>query len=126
MLFAAGLVFLALGLLSGALLVLVPLGLTAGAAGITLWVLFPVFTIMGYLMSAASTQGATLPLLSRVTGVLLLVLGLVAGVALVLQGGAIMELRSDPFSLWYVLVLGVILGAVGLASHKREPERTSP
>ena len=119
MLFIAGLVFLALGFLSGALLVLVPLGLIDGNAGLTLWILFPVFTVMGYLMSAATAEPKMLPMLSRFSGVLLLLLALVAAVALVLQGGAILETRADTFSLWYVLGIGVVLGATGLASFRR-------
>lgn len=119
MLFIAGLVFLALGFLSGALLVLVPLGLIDGTAGLTLWILFPIFTVMGYLMAAATAEPKMLPMLSRFSGVLLLLLALVAAVALVLQGGAILETRADTFSLWYVLGIGVVLGATGLASFRR-------
>lgn len=124
MLFIAGLVFLALGVLSGALLVLVPLGLIDGTAGLTLWILFPVFTIMGYLMAAVTAEPKMLPMLSRFSGVLLLLLALVAGVTLVLQGGAILETRADTFSLWYVLGIGVALGAAGLASHRRVADPT--
>jgi hypothetical protein len=119
MLIAAGLILLALGLLSGALLLLVPLGIVAGAVGPTLWVLFPLFTIGGYLMAAAAGANTRLPLLSSAAGGLLLLLALIAGVALVLQGGALLEARGDTFSLWYVLGLGLVLGATGLAAHRK-------
>ena len=122
MLFAAGLVLLALGVFSGVFLVLVPLGLLTGTAGPTLWVLFPTFTVVGYLMAAAPSENRSLPALSRVTGVLLLALALVAAVALVLEGGSIVEARGDTFSLWYVLGIGLVLGAAGLSSHRRTGE----
>jgi hypothetical protein len=122
MLLITGLVFLALGLLSGAFLVLVPAGLIDRAAGLTLWALFPALTIMGYLMAALSMKPGTLPILSRVSGALLLLLALVAAVTLVLQGGAIIEARADTFSLWYVLALGVALGAAGVSTHRKVVE----
>ena len=122
MLLITGLVFLALGLLSGAFLVLVPAGLIDRAAGLTLWALFPALTIMGYLMAALSMKPGTLPILSRVSGALLLILALVAAVTLVLQGGAIIEARTDTFSLWYVLALGVALGAAGVSTHRKVAE----
>jgi hypothetical protein len=122
MLLITGLVFLALGLLSGAFLVLVPAGLIDRAAGLTLWALFPALTIMGYLMAALSMRPGTLPILSRVSGALLLLLALVAAVTLVLQGGAIIEARADTFSLWYVLALGVALGAAGVSTHRKVVE----
>ena len=122
MLLIAGLVFLALGLLSGAFLVLVPAGLIDRAADLTLWALFPSLTIMGYLMAALSMKPGTLPLLSRVSGGLLLLLALIAAVTLVLQGGSIIEARTDTFSLWYVLALGVTMGAAGVSTHRKVVE----
>ena len=119
MLLVAGIVILALGLFSGAILLLAPLGLIEATAGITLWVLFPLFTIGGYLLAASAAQDTQLPLLSRATGAVLLLLALVAGVVLVLQGGSIMEARGSTVSLWYVLVIGLLGGASGLAAHRK-------
>ncbi len=119
MIFATGIVLLVLGFASGALLVLVPLGLIQGTAGITLWLLFPAFTVIGYLMAATPSSTATLPVLSKVSGLLFIVLALVAAVALVLQGGAFIEPRGDTFSLWYVLGIGLVMGAMGLAAHRK-------
>lgn len=122
MLFVAGIVLLGLGILSGAILVLAPLGLIGASAGFTLWILFPVFTIAGYLLAAVPSQSNTIPVLTRVSGVLLLLLALIAAVALVLQGGSIMEKSGDTFSLWYVLGVGLVLGAMGVATHRKGPE----
>lgn len=119
MLFAAGLLILALGLFSGAVLLLAPLGLIAATAGMTLWVIFPLFTVGGYLLAASAAPDASLPMLSRATGAVLLLLALVAGVVLVLQGGAIMEPQSGSLSLWYVLIIGLLGGAAGLAAHRK-------
>jgi hypothetical protein len=44
---------------------------------------------------------------------------MVAAVALVLQGGALVETRGDSFSLWYVLAVGLVLGSTGVASFRR-------
>lgn len=68
MLFVAGLLILALGLFSGGVLLLAPLGLIETTAGLTLWVLFPVFTIGGYLLAASAAPDTSLPMLSRATG----------------------------------------------------------
>lgn len=119
MLFAAGLVLLVLGILSGAILVLAPLGLTGASAGLTLWILFPTFTILGYLLAALPARTTALSWLTRGSGVVLLVLALVAGVALVLQGSAMLESRGDTFSLWYVLAIGLALGSTGVATYRK-------
>lgn len=116
MLLAGGLILLALGIFSGAVLVLAPLGLIDAATGLALWILFPAFTIGGYFLAAAPAENRNLPLLSRVTGVILLGLALAAGIALVMQGASMIEAKSGTFSLWYVLVIGLLLGISGLAA----------
>jgi hypothetical protein len=126
MLFVAGLVLLALGLLSGVFLLLFPLGVVAGLPGMALWVLFPVFTMLGYLMAAAPARDAMVPLLSRITGALLVLMALAAATVLVLQGGGMMAPSEDTTPLWYVLVVGIVLGAAGLASHGRGAGGTKP
>lgn len=118
MLLVAGLFLLALGLFSGAFLVLIPLGVVNGTAGLTLWILFPAFTIAGYFMAAIPAEKTALPMLSRATGALLIVLALASAAGLVMQGSSVIEARGDSFSLWYVLFVGLILGAAGLAVHR--------
>ena len=120
MLLISGLFLLALGLFCGAFLVLVPLGLVGGSAGLALWILFPAFTIAGYLMAAIPTEKTALPLLSKVTGAILIVLALASAAALVMQGSSVIETKGDSFSLWYVLVVGFVFGAMGLASHRKD------
>jgi hypothetical protein len=120
MLLIAGLFLLALGLFCGAYLVLFPLGLVGGSPGLSLWILFPAFTVAGYLMAAIPAEKTALPLLSKVTGALLLLLALVSAAGLVLLGSAVIEAKGDSFALWYVLVVGLLLGAAGLTSHRRD------
>jgi|RhiMethySRZTD1v2_1073278.scaffolds.fasta_scaffold02547_12 hypothetical protein len=119
MMFIAGLVLLALGLLCGVLLLLIPLGAVEGVAGMTLWVLFPVFAVAGYLMAASAAGNQNAALLTRASGAALMVLALASAVVLVLQAAAIFSPAGDTLSLWYVLVLGIALGAMGLASRRR-------
>lgn len=121
MLLIAGLFLLALGLFSGAFLVLIPLGMIDGTAGLTLWILFPAFTIAGYLMAAIPSEKTALPLLSRITGALLVMLSLIAAAGLVLQGSSVIQGRGESFSLWYVLCVGLVLGVAGVTSHRKEP-----
>jgi hypothetical protein len=118
MLLVAGLVLLALGLLCGALLLLIPLGLIGGTAGIALWILFPVLAVGGYLLAASAAGDRNAAALTRGSGAVLIVLALAAAVALVLQAASIFEPAGSTLSLWYVLVLGLTLGATGLASRK--------
>ena len=120
MLLIAGLFLLALGLFSGAFLVLIPLGFVNGSAGLTLWILFPAFTIAGYLMAAIPSEKTALPILSKVTGALLVVLALASAAALVLQATSVIEAKGESFSLWYVLVVGFVLGGAGISSHRRD------
>lgn len=119
MLLVAGLVLLALGLFCGAMLVAAPLGLVPAAANLTLWFLFPAFTIGGYFLAAAPASNKSVPMLSRVSGVLLVLLALAAAIMLVLQAAAVIEPQGGTMSLWYVLVVGLVLGGTGLASHTR-------
>ena len=118
MLLASGLVLLALGLFCGVVLVLAPLGVINATAGLTLWILFPLFTIGGYLLAAAPAENKNVHLISRISGVVLLLLALAAGVGLVLQGTSTIDAPSGTFSLWYVLAIGLVLGGTGVASHR--------
>jgi hypothetical protein len=117
MLLAAGLALLALGLLCGALLLLIPLGVIPGEVGVALWVLFPLFAAGGYLLSASAADDRNAAVLTRASGAVLLLLALVAAVALVLKAASVIHTESDTLSLWYVLVIGLTLGIMGVASR---------
>lgn len=118
MLFVTGLVLLVLGVLSGAILVMAPLGIAGASAGLALWILFPVFTIGGYLLAALPARTPALIWLTRGSGVALLALALVAAIALVLQAGAIVQSTGSSLALWYVLAVGLVLGSTGVATFR--------
>jgi hypothetical protein len=119
MLVIAGLVLLALGIACGVILLLAPLGVVPAEAGIALWVLFPMFTVGGYLLATAPAQDRNIPLISRVSGGVLMLLALAAAVILVLHGAAVVNVRGSTWAIWYVLAIGLVLGASGLAAHQR-------
>jgi hypothetical protein len=116
MMLIAGLVLLALGLLCGALLLLIPLGVVPGSANLALWLLFPAFAIGGYFMAASAAADGAAAKITRAIGGVLMLLALAAAVALVLQAASIMP-SGDSLSLWYVLVVGLVLGGMGIASR---------
>ena len=116
MMFIAGLVLLALGLACGALLLLIPLGVIPGATNLALWVLFPVFAIGGYLMAASAAANRGSATITRASGGVLMLLALAAAVCLVLQAASIVP-PGDTLPLWYVLVIGLVLGGMGVASR---------
>src|SRR5690349_16587488 len=115
--FIAGIVLLALGLGCGALLLLIPMGVIDGNAGLALWILFPVFAIGGYFLAASAAPNRSAGALPRGTGAVLMLLALAAAVILVLQAAAIVQPTGSTLSLWYVLILGIVLGATGLATR---------
>jgi hypothetical protein len=121
--FIAGIVLLALGLGCGALLLLIPMGVIEGNAGLALWVLFPLFAIGGYFLAASAAANRNAAALSRGTGAVLMLLALAAAVILVLQAAAIVQPAGSTLSLWYVLVLGLVLGVTGLAT---KPDSAKP
>jgi|SRR5687768_12123013 hypothetical protein len=115
--FIAGIVLLALGLGCGALLLLIPMGVIEGNAGLALWVLFPLFAVGGYFLAASAAADGKAAALSRGTGAVLMLLALAAAVILVLQAAAIVQPAGSTLSLWYVLILGLVLGVTGLATR---------
>ena len=122
MLVIVGLVLLVLGILCGALMLLIPLGMVDGAVGLALWIFFPLFSVAGYLMAAAaSRRDSAVPMLSQVSGAVLVVLALAAAIALVLQAASLFHPSGDTLSLWYVLAIGIVLGAMGLATRRSAP-----
>lgn len=117
MMIVAGLFLLALGLFSGGFLVASALGFAAAAeARMTLWLLFPAFTLGGYLLAALPTTMTFLPLVTRLSAVLLMLLALVCAAGLVLRSAGVLPAGGDNLTLWYVLGVGLVLGAVGLAT----------
>ena len=110
-----GALLLILGLVSGIFLVLAPFSIGPTAPGVTTWILFPGFTIVGYILLAASARMAIISLASRLAGALLLLLAVGAAAALFAIGNALFQSTGDALGLWYVMGLGLVLGATGFA-----------
>lgn len=114
----AGAVFLVLGLASGLALTAAPFGLGPAQPQLVAWVLFPLLTIGGYLLLAVASRGPAVARISRSAGAALLALALAATVGLFLAGNAFVAPRAGTVSLWYVLLIGLVLGTAGLSFRR--------
>lgn len=123
MLVIVGFIFLCLGLLTGAALVLGPLGLWATPAGLAAYVLFTLLVGVGYLLVAVASRTAALPLVARITGALLLLLAVAAAAGLVLISTAIVPAHGNTLRLWYVFAVGVLIGFSLLTAHRSAAAR---
>ena len=125
--FTGGLL-LALGLISGGFLLLAPFGVGPASPGVTTWILFPGFTIVGYILFAASARIAIISMASKIAGALLLLLAVGAAAALFATSNGLVKSIADPLALWYVMGVGLLLGASGFAiarvSAGTEPAQT--
>jgi hypothetical protein len=122
MLLFVGVLLLALGLLSGAALVLASFGLLAANTGFTLWVTFPLLCLLGFSFVAAQAGPALVRTVSLVASGLMLALALASITALVLGAASLSPAPASPAPLWFVLVVGVSLGSIGAASFGRRSD----
>jgi hypothetical protein len=104
-----------LGVASGLILLLAPFGVGPAIPGITTWILFPGFTLVGYVLFAVEARTTWVVGASRYAGAVLLALALAAAVALFAVGNGLVTASVATLSLWYVLGLGTVMGATGLA-----------
>ena len=117
----AGGLLAALGLLAAALLVAAPLGLVAVATGPSLWILFPLLTLVGWFLLVVSDLDPLRGIATRVVAVSLLVIALLAVLGLVAAGVGLVSVNglAGVSSLWYVAILGGAFGATGTAAYGR-------
>jgi uncharacterized membrane protein len=111
----AGIILMVLGVASGLILLLAPFEIGPAIPGITTWILFPGFTLVGYVLFAVEARTTWVVGASRLAGAALLALALAAAVALFAVGNGLIAPAVATPSLWYVLTLGAIMGATGLA-----------
>ena len=118
----AGGLLAALGILAGALLAAAPFGLVAAAPGVSLWILFPLLTMVGWFMLVVSDLDPLRGTATRWVAAPLLVLALLAAVGLVVGGAGLVAIQgmTGTLSLCYVLVVGGVLGATGTAAYSRK------
>ncbi|MBL8487912.1 MAG: hypothetical protein JNK22_12550 [Rhodocyclaceae bacterium] len=117
MIAAAGLLLVAMGLVSGLLLVLHPFSLGPGSPGLATWFLFPGMTLGGYLLLIAGRSGS-LATASSFVGGLALVLAMAAAVGIFAVANGLAAASGDTTALWYVLAVGLVLGPIGLSLKK--------
>jgi hypothetical protein len=118
----AGGLLAALGVLAGALLVGAPLGLVAAAPGLSLWILFPVLTLLGWFMLVVSDLDPIRGNATRFVAIPLFVIALLAVLGLVAAGAGLVAVNglTGTMPLWYVAVVGGFLGALGTAAYSRK------
>jgi hypothetical protein len=119
MLYIVGIILIALGLLSGSVLVAAAVGLVAAEPGLTLWLTFPGLSIFGFVLLAMQAEPAQVRTVSVASSALLLVLAMASVIVLVLSAASLLQAPSGTAALWYVLVVGVVLGSFGAASYGR-------
>jgi hypothetical protein len=115
MILIAGGLFLVMGLISGLLLALAPLGVTPFQPGLVAWILFPGLTILGYVFVLLASRTSLVPMVSRATGAALLLLAVIATVGLFLTANSMVRSDFSTLPLWYVLGVGLIFGTAGLS-----------
>ena len=114
-----GFFLLALGLFAESVLVAAPLGAVPWAGGATLWVLFPVFSIAGYVLFVIGGKTAQVRGGSLLLSGLLIALALASAAGLVLMAAGVVQPQGSTLSLWYVMAVAGCIGVIGAASLGR-------
>jgi hypothetical protein len=115
MLMICGAVLLVLGLVSGALLAASPFGLGPAQPELVTWLLFPAFTLIGYAFLILPARTSQVILVTRICGGALMLLATAAAVGLFAASTGFAAPSGSTLVLWYVLVVGLLLGPAGLA-----------
>jgi len=127
MIAVAGAVLALLGLLAGALLGAAAFGLAA--AGLALWILFPLLTLVGWFLLVVGDADPLRGTATRMVAMPLLVLALLSAIGLVAGGAGLLTIQGTTgmLALCYLLVVGGVLGATGTAAYGRRagPPQTS-
>ena len=116
----AGGLLAALGILAGALLGAAAFGLAT--AGPSLWILFPLLTLLGWFLLVVSDVDPLRGTATRIVAMPLLLLALLAAVGLVAGGAGLLVIQGTAgmLALCYLLVVGGVLGATGTAAYGRK------
>jgi hypothetical protein len=123
----AGATLALLGLLAGAVLGAAAFGLAS--AGLALWILFPLLTLVGWFLLVVGDADPLRGTATRMVAMPLLLLALLAAIGLVAGGAGLLAIQgaTGTLALCYLLVVGGVLGATGTAAYGRKagPPQTS-
>jgi hypothetical protein len=111
----AGGVLAFLGLAAALLLVAAALGFTGASPGLSLWVLFPLFSVLGYTLLVVGSRDPAVRLPTRLLALPMLLVSLVAAIGLVAAGGGLVKLTGSSLPLWYVMAFAGTVGVIGSA-----------
>jgi len=117
----AGVCLVALGVFSGLVLLLAPIGWVPWSPAVVLWAAFPLFSMIGYALFVVGGRTAHVRGLSILLSALFLLLALGAAAALVLGAAGVVGPIAQSAPLWFVLVVAGVLGIVGSASYRLVP-----
>jgi hypothetical protein len=115
-----GLLFLALGLFCGVVLLAAPFGWFGLTAGMSMWILFPLFSSIGYFLFAAGARSGQVRTLTMAVSGALLLLASAAGIGIVMDAASVYVAETSVLPLWCVLVVAGLLGSMGAASFNKD------
>ncbi|MBH9551461.1 hypothetical protein [Inhella gelatinilytica] len=124
MLLAFGALMVVLGLLSGGVLTASALGATALEPGWTAGLAYPGLTLLGYGLFVIPANDGPIQWLTRASGALCLLLGMVAIAVLVLRSLGILAFDGGTLTLWWIFGCSLLLGPMGWLGA-RVPASTS-
>jgi hypothetical protein len=123
MLFLAGGFLLALGLFSGLVLLLAPLGVIAADPDLVLWLTFPLLCVGGFAVMGMQASAAVMRSVSLAASGVLLLLALGSLAVIVLGAASVIPPPDTTAPLWFVVAVGAVLGSFGAASFGRQPSQ---
>ncbi|MFO1250064.1 hypothetical protein [Inhella sp.] len=113
MVLAFGALMVVLGLLSGGVLTAAALEVTKLQPGWTAWLAYPGLTLLGYGLFVVPANDGPIQLMTKVSGALCLLLGMVAIAVLVLRSLGFLAFEGGTFTLWWVFGCSLLLGPLG-------------
>lgn len=113
MVLAFGALMVLLGLLSGGVLTASALEVTQLQPGWTAWLAYPGLTLLGYGLFVVPANAGPIHWLTKGSGALCLLLGMVAIAVLVLRSLGLLAFEGGTFTLWWVFGCSLLLGPLG-------------
>lgn len=107
-----GSITLILGLVSGFLLLIAPLGVLPFSPGLLTWLLFPAFTLLGYLLLSLGSRTGEALVAARLGGGALLILALGGLIGLFALAIGILPGSTGFLSFTLLAVFGLFLGGL--------------